>query len=65
MQSNVKSSNCLRNCIGGVMVSLLPSSVVDRGFGSNQTIKLIFVASPLSTQHFKEKVQRPVGSESG
>ena len=32
MPSNVKSSNCLRNCIGGVMVGLLPSSSVERGF---------------------------------
>jgi hypothetical protein len=33
------------------MVSVLASSVVDRGFNpwSNQTVKLVFVASPLST----------------
>jgi hypothetical protein len=30
-----------------------------------KTIKLIFIASPLIAQHFKEKVQRLVGSESG
>jgi hypothetical protein len=37
-----------------VMVSMLASSVVDRGFESGlvkpKTIKLVFVASPLSTQ---------------
>jgi hypothetical protein len=35
---------------GGVLVSVLASSVVDRGF-KPKTIKLVFVASPLSTQH--------------
>ena len=43
------------NVIGGVMVSLLASSSVDRGFEPGRvkpkTIKLIFVASPLSAQH--------------
>ena len=41
------------NRIGDVMVSILVSSVVDRGFEprSGQTIKLIFVAFPLSTQY--------------
>jgi hypothetical protein len=43
------------NYIGGVMVSLLASSAVDRGFkprlGQAKTIKLAFVASPLITQH--------------
>jgi len=29
----------------------LSFSAVDREFGSNQTIKLVFFASPLSTQH--------------
>ena len=37
------------------MVSMLALSVVDRGFqlrsGQPMTIKLVFVASPLSTQH--------------
>ena len=33
------------NCIGGVMVSVLASSVVDHGF---KAIELVFVASPLS-----------------
>ena len=41
--------------IGGVMVSLLVSSAVDRGFEppsgqTKDTIKLVFVVSPLSTQ---------------
>ena len=36
--------------IGGVIVSVLASSAVDRGF-EPQTFKLVFVASPLSTQH--------------
>ena len=41
------------NRIGGVMVSVLASSAVDRRFDSwsGQTIKLVFVASPLITQH--------------
>ena len=51
------------NRIGGVMVSVLASSAVDRGFEPGRvkpkTIKLVFVASPLSTQ------QKLVGSESG
>ena len=37
------------------MVSVLASSAVDRGFDPDQvkpkTIKLVFVASPLSMQH--------------
>jgi hypothetical protein len=42
--------------ISGVMVSMLVSSVVDYKWvrapvGSNQTIKLVFITSPLSTQH--------------
>ena len=43
-----------QNRIGGVMVSVLALNAVDCGFevGSNQkTIKLVFVASLLSTQH--------------
>jgi hypothetical protein len=46
----------LFNCICGVMVSMLPSTAVDRVFeprsGPTQTIiqALVFVASPLSTQ---------------
>jgi hypothetical protein len=43
------------NRIGGVIISVLASTVIDRGFESDRviskTIKLIFVASPLSTQH--------------
>ncbi len=43
------------NRIGGVMVFVLASSAVDRGFelpSSNQkTIQLVFVVSLLSTQH--------------
>jgi hypothetical protein len=43
------------NRIGGVMVSVIASSAVDRGFETARvipkTIKLVFVASPLSTQH--------------
>ena len=45
-----------KNCIGGVMVSMLVSSAVDRGFKPHwvkpKTMRLVFVASPLlSTQH--------------
>ena len=36
------------NRIGGVMISVISSSVVDRGF---ETMKLVCVASLLSTQH--------------
>ena len=43
------------NRIGGVMVSVLASSVVDRGFkswsGQTKTMQLVCVASLLSTQH--------------
>ena len=42
------------NRIGCVMVSVLVSSVVDRGF---ETIKLVFVASPLGTQHKGERAK--------
>jgi len=42
----------IENCIGGVMVSMLVSRIVDSS--PNQvkpkTIKLVFVDSPLSTQ---------------
>ena len=41
--------------ISGVMVSVLASSAVYRGLSHGRvkpkTIKLVFVASPLSTQH--------------
>ena len=46
---------CYINSIGGVMVSVLASSAVDRGLEPGRVkpkiIKLAFVASPLSTQH--------------
>jgi hypothetical protein len=57
MVSVLASSEVDRGFIGGVMVSMLASSdyKVDRGFkprlGQINTIKLVFVASPLSTQH--------------
>jgi hypothetical protein len=45
-------------CISGVMVSVLTSSMVDHGFEPRsgqtkrpKTIKLVFVAFPLSTLH--------------
>ena len=48
-------SKRISNCIGGVMVSMLASSAVDRGFaprsGQTKTIKLVFVAFPLYIQH--------------
>ena len=49
------------NRIGGVMVSVLASSAVDRGFeprsGQTKDYKLVFVASPLSTQHYGERAK--------
>ena len=48
MSSKIQSTN-------GVMVSMLVSSAVDRGFEPDrviqQTTKLVFVTSPLSMQH--------------
>ena len=48
-----------QNRIGGVIVSVLASSSVDRGFEplrvNTKTIKLVFVASPLSTQHLGKR----------
>ena len=45
----------MKHRIGSVMVSMLTSSVVDRGFEPRsvkpKTIKLVCIASPLSTQH--------------
>ena len=42
-------------CSGGVMVSVLASSALDRGFKYRsvkpKTVKLVFVASPISTQN--------------
>ena len=51
------------NDMGGVMVSVLSSSAVDRGFEprSGQTkdyiysVKLVFVASSLNSQHQNQK----------
>ena len=45
--------SCFNNRIGGIMVSVLAVSVVGHGFEprSGQTMKLVFVASPLSTQY--------------
>jgi hypothetical protein len=46
---------CKTNQIGGVMVRVLASSALDRGFEHDRvkpkTVKLVCVASPLSTQH--------------
>jgi hypothetical protein len=44
------------DCNDGVMVSVLASSVVDCGF-EPKTIKLVFVASPLRTQHKGERTK--------
>jgi hypothetical protein len=45
----------MSNHIGGVMVRVHASSAADRGFetrsGQTKDIKLVFVASPPSTQH--------------
>ena len=47
--------------IGGVMVSVLASSAIDRGFeprsGQPSTITLVFVASTKSTQHYGERAK--------
>jgi hypothetical protein len=55
MSSVLASSEVDGGFIGGVMSSVLASSEVDRGFaprsGQTKDIKLVFVASPLSTQH--------------
>jgi hypothetical protein len=50
------------NRIGGVMVSVLASSVVDRVFDLTdrvklKTIKLVSVASLLSTQHLEDRAK--------
>jgi hypothetical protein len=44
------------------VVSVLPSSMVDRGFEppgevKPKTIKLVFVASPLSTQYYRDRAK--------
>jgi hypothetical protein len=53
--------NCLRYCISGVMISMLPSSLVDRGFEHRsrqpKIMKLVFVAFTLSTQHYGERAE--------
>ena len=46
-----------RNRISGVMVSVLASSAVDRGF-EPKTVKLVFVASLLSTQYEGVRAKR-------
>jgi hypothetical protein len=43
-----------KHCIGGVMVSVLTLSAVDRRV-KPKTIRLVFVASTLSTQHYGER----------
>ena len=49
------------NCIGDVIVSMLASSAVDRGSSSSwvkpKTMKLVFVASPLSTHYLGERAK--------
>ena len=48
-------SDRLKNRVGDVIVSVLASSAVDRGFEPNRvkpmTITLVFVASLLTMQH--------------
>ena len=43
------------NHVSGVIISILASSMVDRGFepqsGQTKKLKWVFSASPLSTQH--------------
>ena len=53
MVSVLASSAVDRGFISGVMVSVLSLNAVDRGFDriKPKTIKLVFVASPLGTQH--------------
>ena len=50
-----------RGFIGGVMVSVLTFSLVDHGFEPDRvkpkTIKLVFVASFLSTHHLGERAR--------
>ena len=55
------------NRLGGVMVSVFNSSVVDRGFeyrSGQTTMQMVFVVSPLSTLRYGERGIL-VGSESG
>ena len=54
-----KMPSLKKNRIGGVMVSILASTLVDRGFetrsGQTKDRKMIFLASPLSTHHKGER----------
>ena len=53
--------NFISNRIGGIMVSVLASSAVDRGFeprmGQTKDYKIGIVASPLSMQHLGERAK--------
>jgi hypothetical protein len=51
-----RRSSWVLNRIGGIMLSILASSVIDCGFEpcvrlNPKTIKLVVIASPLSTQY--------------
>ena len=51
-KDNSKYTKSKKKCISGVMVSVLASSVINRRDRDKpKTIKLVFVAAPLSTQH--------------
>ena len=59
-ETNQKCSS--KTLVGSVIASVLASSAVDRGFESPdrvkpKTIKLVFVNSPLSTQHWGERTK--------
>ena len=55
----IDSSEVDNGFIGDVMVVMIASSEVDSGFEYDRvkpkTLKLVFVASPLSTQHLGER----------
>ena len=57
----VKKIDPSTNRIGGVMVSVLASRAIDRGFvlrsGQIKDYKLVLVASPINTQHYAEKAK--------
>jgi hypothetical protein len=55
----------LCNCIGGVMVSVLASSVVDRWFESRSSQAKQYLLLLCYARSIKEKEQILVGSESG
>ena len=63
--SQLQNMNC---CIGGVMVSMLASSGVDRGFdpksGQTKEYKIGICCFSAKACSIKEKEQRLVGSES-